>query len=689
MGIWETLDIEPTSDVSTIKKAYAAKLKIHHPEDDPEGYQLLREAYDWAVKNAKLMAKASKQAKTNSEEKTNTPPQEMEHHDQEQKMPPMINHIDDLLVPLENRIENINVPPRSSPFEAASDLPKDFERMNEEFIKKATDLYYDFYSRIKIENWIALFNSDVLWDMNNREAIDRMMLNYISDHKFFPQEIWKLFEATFHLTEKENFRYPTFNGIYEYILKQLNDLRPLLYYFPRKDAIFDYDNYLYLRENAYNYLRNNNLGASQINLWKAREIYPDDPELFYIEAMILVRSDRWVEAADVINFALEINHQNLDYYKLRARIYLQIAKYQSALEDCKKVIQSEPENLEILKYMIKCHYDLREYEDARKQLISLLEIFPADSDSKIMLFQTNKHLLMQLKRDIKQKRNNKEIQELLVTVKKEVSAESNALRKAKTNDLPSYSKKYAVIVAGIIVVLGIFFALNKLVNSKGIYHKTSSSAQQISHIEMEMESEIERSTYFNLDLISNENLPETGTKVKGNVSDIIMLGLKNQNSIDKYGNIIPDFSALGYNVSSQKLFDNDGWVYVGKAGGKKYIIVSDPANFIKKGESITFNFAGSVAKINKTSPIAVIGTIKALTSSYNVVLVKSALKTNGYTDEDMKTLVTDKYLVLDNNESIFLPDTLNSKHSSPFASIAGLPIAAILFILIAIIRKRR
>lgn len=56
MAVWELLGIEPTNDVTTIKRAYAKKLKVYHPEDDPEGYQKLREAYDYAVQLAKRKA---------------------------------------------------------------------------------------------------------------------------------------------------------------------------------------------------------------------------------------------------------------------------------------------------------------------------------------------------------------------------------------------------------------------------------------------------------------------------------------------------------------------------------------------------------------------------------------------------------------------------------------------------------
>jgi TPR repeat protein len=49
---WEVLGLQPTSDRRAIKKAYVLRLKTTHPEDDPLGFQELREAYeialDWA-----------------------------------------------------------------------------------------------------------------------------------------------------------------------------------------------------------------------------------------------------------------------------------------------------------------------------------------------------------------------------------------------------------------------------------------------------------------------------------------------------------------------------------------------------------------------------------------------------------------------------------------------------------------
>lgn len=44
MDIWEILGIEETFDKTEIKRAYARKAKLYHPEEHPKEYQRLRSA---------------------------------------------------------------------------------------------------------------------------------------------------------------------------------------------------------------------------------------------------------------------------------------------------------------------------------------------------------------------------------------------------------------------------------------------------------------------------------------------------------------------------------------------------------------------------------------------------------------------------------------------------------------------
>ena len=50
---FNTLGIEATKEEKEIKKAYRAKLHTVNPEDNPDGFKRLREAYEEALKYAR------------------------------------------------------------------------------------------------------------------------------------------------------------------------------------------------------------------------------------------------------------------------------------------------------------------------------------------------------------------------------------------------------------------------------------------------------------------------------------------------------------------------------------------------------------------------------------------------------------------------------------------------------------
>ena len=54
MDIWETLGIGATDDIKQIKAAYAARAKERHPEEYPEEFKRLQQAYKSAVQYAKF-----------------------------------------------------------------------------------------------------------------------------------------------------------------------------------------------------------------------------------------------------------------------------------------------------------------------------------------------------------------------------------------------------------------------------------------------------------------------------------------------------------------------------------------------------------------------------------------------------------------------------------------------------------
>jgi hypothetical protein len=68
MNIWTILGIRATASERDIKRAYAQQLKTTRPEDDPQGFQDLREAYETALRMARYAGDIEEETEAEAEE---------------------------------------------------------------------------------------------------------------------------------------------------------------------------------------------------------------------------------------------------------------------------------------------------------------------------------------------------------------------------------------------------------------------------------------------------------------------------------------------------------------------------------------------------------------------------------------------------------------------------------------------
>ena len=139
--IFHILEIEETKDEDSIRAAYRVLLKKTNPEDDPEGFKRLRQAYEEALRFA-----------AQSDEKEGE----------------------------EDAGEKDEV-----------DL----------WIDRVEEHYRNVYARGDIKSWQELLSDPVCEELDTSMEAREKMLGFFMDHVQIPHEVWKLLDEVFEIRE--------------------------------------------------------------------------------------------------------------------------------------------------------------------------------------------------------------------------------------------------------------------------------------------------------------------------------------------------------------------------------------------------------------------------------------------------------------------------------------------------------
>ncbi|MHC1682930.1 MAG: hypothetical protein AB6733_08280 [Clostridiaceae bacterium] len=402
---WSILNIDPTEDTSVIKKAYAKKLKIHHPEDDPKGYQNLRQAYDDALKYAKkAVNKFSTGEKAEYESTVRT-----------------LLHME----LLDNKTQN---------------LPS-INDDNAEFMVKVETLYNDFFSRINIENWKDILNSDVMWNIQNKRTISRLMLDFLSCHHYLPKDIWIILDTNFNWCNKENSIRPHYKyDFIMYIEKQIKNSRSSSYCFFRPLDGIDYEKFLEYREKAQDSFNENNLITANLYIKRAKEIYKDDPDLLCLEGKISLRNGKFDDAISAFNKTISINPNDFEAICHRATAYYEKHKIQEALVDYTKFYSKVPEKNEIPLLMAKDYFKIGDLEKSKDWALKAQKIKSTRYEADALLSQLYARLRSRLTKELEKDPSNKYLKLRLDEVNSQVFKNSKKNKNKGSNNIKIHSK---------------------------------------------------------------------------------------------------------------------------------------------------------------------------------------------------------------------------------------------------------
>ncbi|EPY2274649.1 J domain-containing protein [Clostridium sporogenes] len=358
---WEVLDIEPYSDLKTIKKAYAKLLKIHHPEDDPKGYQDLREAYDKAQKLVKGQNKEAlfKQVIFQDEfvKEIKSKEKKCEVDKLDLSPPPNENKLD-----FKETKEDNNTPSHSK---TKKELTVD------NLYNALWDIYNNMESRININSWENILSSELLWDLSKIQKIKEIFFVFIADNPFIPKNILNLIDKTFHYRDMELYLYKHYS----------EDIVERFFYVLKKPEILSYkyllnidnskaDKYLAYREFAL--LHINDVQIFDENSKKAYEIYKEDFELLKLMAdKTIDNHNNEEEALKLYKEALKIEPDNAKIIYSVAYILYRKEHYKEALLYYKKIENTYKNEVKFLKSLALCYYYTENYEKSKEYLYTI------------------------------------------------------------------------------------------------------------------------------------------------------------------------------------------------------------------------------------------------------------------------------------------------------------------------------
>lgn len=221
MNIWNILNITPTHDTKEVKKAYARQLKLNHPEENPQGYQQLREAYSAALEYSK-----------------NPPDDIMVQYDHDFDIPSMVTDTVQRSITKHKFYEKLR--DRKSDFDQThfdqtGSNESDFDRTDldqanddqtdvnqpdsmfhgetflltspvsefDEFMDKVHKIYDNPDTRKDIICWNELMNVDVVWKLEDRERLGYRMKDFLMEHSLLPKEVWELLDSYFYLSDMD------------------------------------------------------------------------------------------------------------------------------------------------------------------------------------------------------------------------------------------------------------------------------------------------------------------------------------------------------------------------------------------------------------------------------------------------------------------------------------------------------
>lgn len=334
MSIWEILGIEKTYDMTKIKKAYAKMLKVYHPEDDPEGFMRMREAYETAVRQVKQIQPPVNIKRFDSDiaqkEETSQDEEVSDRNDLGNIKPPFYENVP------EERIRRANL-------------------NNHGYMQKLVLLYGDIFKRRNVECWKDFF---IELTLIQTEDLSIRCISFFNKNCDMPYEVWTLLDEQLWLSSNRKFKWK------ELVKHDFG----LSFDCFEEDIHCDYAEYSCIRFKAFEEFLQGNYESCIDKAQKAFQIYGRDPSLHRLKGISHYMRGEYEKAVEAFSKAIDLNSKDVDSLSSRGSAYFKKKDFVNAQKDFEAASKINPESIYFKKKIIKCLYEQKEYKKTIKIL---------------------------------------------------------------------------------------------------------------------------------------------------------------------------------------------------------------------------------------------------------------------------------------------------------------------------------
>jgi tetratricopeptide (TPR) repeat protein len=309
---WSLLGLEPTKDEGAIKAAWLKRLPDFHPEDDPEGFRRLREAYEAAV-------------------------------------------------------AEVTAPDAAWEEDAAADLtPSGL------IVRSFKDICDDFRKRVDVAEWQAVLDREQCGQLDMQAEIGEKLLILMMEGFYLPQKIWRLLDGFFGWSGQFDLLQQRFPPEYiDYVRNSIEfeeNIRSDFFDLTNEHNL-TFINLYYELNNA---LNERDFETAEARIQEIKELGITHIDFRILEIRYYYFRKRTEQALALVESLLSDYPEDIRAAVVAGQSKVQGKDPAGALSCFRNILAQEPEHYSARVGVTTALFELGEYEQAKDQALNLL-----------------------------------------------------------------------------------------------------------------------------------------------------------------------------------------------------------------------------------------------------------------------------------------------------------------------------